>query len=46
VYKRQEVVGSKDKTLRLYEGLLHEIFNEPEHKQVMADVEAWLAAHM
>lgn len=41
-----EVVGSKDKTLRLYEGLLHEIFNEPEHKQVMADVEAWLAAHM
>jgi alpha-beta hydrolase superfamily lysophospholipase len=41
-----EKVGSKDKTLKLYEGLLHEIFNEPEHKQVMADMEAWLAAHM
>jgi alpha-beta hydrolase superfamily lysophospholipase len=41
-----EAVGSKDKTLKLYEGLLHEIFNEPEHKQVMADMEAWLTAHM
>ena len=26
-----EFTGSKDKTLKLYEGLLHEIFNEPEH---------------
>ncbi len=41
-----ERVGSKDKTLKLYEGLLHEIFNEPEHKQVMADTQTWLAAHM
>jgi len=41
-----EAVGSRDKTLRLYDGLLHEIFNEPEHPQVMADMEAWLAAHM
>ena len=41
-----EAVGSEDKTLNLYEGLLHEIFNEPEHKQVMADMEAWLATHL
>jgi alpha-beta hydrolase superfamily lysophospholipase len=39
------VVGSKDKTLKLYDGLLHEIFNEPEHPRVMADMEAWLEAH-
>ncbi len=38
--------GSKDKTLKLYEGFYHEIFNEPEHKRVMADVEAWLAKHI
>ncbi len=38
-----ERAGSQDKTLKLYEGLYHEIFNEPEHEQVMADVEAWLA---
>jgi lysophospholipase len=37
-----ERLGSKDKTLKLYEGLLHEIFNEPEHPQVMADLETWL----
>jgi acylglycerol lipase len=41
-----ELVGSSDKTLRLYEGLKHEIFNEPEHAQVMADLEAWLEAHL
>ena len=36
-------IASKDKTLKLYEGLLHEIFNEPEYPQVMADMEKWLA---
>jgi lysophospholipase len=41
-----EFIGSKDKTLKLYEGLLHEIFNEPEHPLVMADLEAWLEAHL
>jgi len=40
-----EHIGSEDKTLKLYEGLLHEIFNEPEHPQVLADLEAWLEAH-
>jgi alpha-beta hydrolase superfamily lysophospholipase len=37
-----ERIGSKEKTLKLYEGLLHEIFNEPEYPLVMADMEAWL----
>jgi len=41
-----EFIGSADKTLKLYEGLLHEIFNEPEHPLVMADMEAWLEAHL
>jgi alpha-beta hydrolase superfamily lysophospholipase len=41
-----ELIGSEDKTLKLYEGLLHEIFNEPEHPRVMADIEAWLNVHM
>jgi len=40
-----EYIGSVDKTLKLYEGLLHEIFNEPEYLQVMADLEQWLEAH-
>jgi len=38
--------NSKDKTLKLYEGFYHEIFNEPDHKQVLDDMEAWLAARI
>ena len=36
--------GSSDKTLRLYEGLYHEVFSEPEREQVLADMLAWLDA--
>jgi len=35
-------VGSTDKHLKIYDGFFHEVFNEPEHKQVMQDVEKWL----
>lgn len=38
-------IGAKDKTIRIYDGLHHEIFNEPEHAQVIADLTDWLAAH-
>jgi len=41
-----DVVGSDDKTLRVYEGMKHEIFNEQDHSRVMADLEHWLAAHL
>ena len=34
--------GSGDKMLRIYDGLHHEIYNEPERADVFADVEAWL----
>jgi acylglycerol lipase len=36
---------STDKTLRLYTGLYHEIFSEPEREQVVADLLAWLDGH-
>jgi len=39
-------LSSKDKTLKLYDGFYHEIFNEPGRKQVFADMEAWLLAHI
>jgi len=41
-----ERVGSEDRTLKLYEGFYHEIFNEPEREQVFWDIGAWLAAHV
>lgn len=34
-------IGSADKTLQIYPGLYHEIFNEPEHPAVFADMLAW-----
>jgi len=36
---------SGDKDLRLYEGLYHEILNEPERAQILADMVEWLDAH-
>jgi len=33
---------SRDKTLKLYPGLYHEIFHEPERRQVLDDLVAWL----
>jgi acylglycerol lipase len=39
-----ERASSSDKTLRLYEGLYHEIFNEPERVEVIGDLIAWLDA--
>ena len=41
-----ELIGSKDKTIKRYKGLLHEIFNEPEHPMVLADMEKWLQNHI
>jgi acylglycerol lipase len=43
VYER---AGSPDKTLKMYEGLWHEIFNEPERDRVLADLTAWLQTHL
>ena len=37
--------SSPDKTLRLYDGLYHEVFNEPERDQVLADLSDWLDRH-
>ncbi len=39
-------VNSKDKTLKMYDGFFHEIFNDPGYELVLADMEAWLAAHI
>jgi acylglycerol lipase len=36
--------NSKDKTIKIYEELYHELFNEPERGRVLKDVETWLAA--
>lgn len=35
-------VSSEDKKIVIYDGLYHEILNEPEHHQVMEDILEWL----
>jgi alpha-beta hydrolase superfamily lysophospholipase len=39
-----EGAASADKTLVLYDGLYHEIFNEPERDRVLGDVVRWMDA--
>jgi alpha-beta hydrolase superfamily lysophospholipase len=36
--------GSEDKTFKRYDGLFHEILNEPERQQVLDDIADWLDA--
>jgi acylglycerol lipase len=37
--------ASTDKTLRLCEGLFHEVLNEPENPSLLADLVRWLDGH-
>ena len=39
LYKK---VQSEDKALKLYDGLYHEILNEPEKEAIMEDIRIWL----
>ncbi len=37
-------LSTADKTLRMYPGMYHELFHEPERAQVQEDLIAWLDA--
>jgi acylglycerol lipase len=41
-----DTVSSEDKQIEIYEGFYHEVFNEPEHNQVLRDVETWLERYL
>jgi alpha-beta hydrolase superfamily lysophospholipase len=40
-----EALGSTDKELIVYDGLYHEVLNEPERDRVIGDIVAWLDRH-
>lgn len=40
-----ERIGAADKTITPYDGLYHEILNEPEQEQVLDEISRWLGAH-
>jgi alpha-beta hydrolase superfamily lysophospholipase len=37
---------SNDKTLKLYQGLYHEVMNEPEKEMVLGDIVEWMEGHL
>ncbi|HKD42532.1 MAG TPA: alpha/beta hydrolase, partial [Myxococcaceae bacterium] len=41
-----EKAASKDKTLKLYEGHYHDLLADIGKQQVMADIQAWIDAHI
>lgn len=41
-----ECVGSTDVELKVYPGLYHEVFNEPERNEVLADVVSWITKRL
>ncbi len=41
-----ESVGSVDKSIRIYDGFYHEVFNDPERNRVLEDVEHWIAKRL
>ncbi|OLO98958.1 lysophospholipase [Mycolicibacterium porcinum] len=41
-----ECVGSSDVHLKVYPGLFHEVFNEPEKELVLDDVTTWIETHL
>ncbi len=39
-------ISSEDKTIKIYDDLYHEVFNEPEHEQVLDDIKVWIESHL
>lgn len=39
-------VGSADKKIRIYDGLYHEVYNEPEREAVLQDMALWIGDHI
>jgi len=38
--------GAKDKTLKLYDGNLHDLLNDTGKETVMADITSWIGRHL
>ncbi|MBZ9799217.1 alpha/beta hydrolase [Mesorhizobium sp. ES1-4] len=41
-----DTAGSVDRTLKLYDGHFHDLLNDLDKEIVMADIKAWVAAHL
>ncbi len=41
-----DAAGSTDKTLKLYEGHVHDLLNDVDKEMVMADINDWISARL
>jgi alpha-beta hydrolase superfamily lysophospholipase len=41
-----DTAGSKDKTLKIYEGHFHDLLADVDREEVMADIKAWIDKHL
>ena len=41
-----EGVSSEDKTLKIFDGMYHELVNEPEKEDIMNEMLTWMEAHL
>jgi alpha-beta hydrolase superfamily lysophospholipase len=41
-----ERIGAQDRSVKAYDGLYHEILNEPEREEVLAEIRSWLSARV
>jgi alpha-beta hydrolase superfamily lysophospholipase len=41
-----DTAGSQDKTLKLYDGHFHDLFNDLDREVVMEDVKGWIVRHL
>ena len=41
-----DTAGSSDKTLKLYDGHVHDLLNDLGKETVMADIKSWIASRL
>jgi acylglycerol lipase len=41
-----DMAGSRDKTLKLYDGHFHDLLNDLDKEVVMADIKSWIVGHL
>ena len=41
-----DTAGSKDKTLKLYDGHFHDLLNDIGKEKVMSDIKSWIEQHL
>lgn len=46
VQLRRRTAGSKDKTLKIYDGHFHDLLADTGKEGVMADTQGWIDRHM